>query len=204
MSTSTSGGGSLSPQAAAALQEGIGLVFGRWTALQMAVENKWGGPDSRAKADQLAASILSLGSEFHNSKVLDETIQLGPYYYEDLEDMMFDNIYKSLNSNFADGSIGEVAEQFLIMHEECLENNFSSIEKLRNTWPQGNAVSQSRQMVPEDDDDDSSDDGDEPSMGKDEAARSDDMVIDQPKPSKPTPDADGWTVVPPRRGRGKN
>ena len=53
MSTSTSGGGSLSPQAAAALQEGIGLVFGRWTALQMAVENKWGGPDSRAKADQL-------------------------------------------------------------------------------------------------------------------------------------------------------
>ena len=33
---------------------------------------------------------------------------LGPYYYEDLEDMMFDNIYKSLNSNFADGSIGEV------------------------------------------------------------------------------------------------
>ncbi|VAH14594.1 unnamed protein product [Triticum turgidum subsp. durum] len=70
MSTSTSGGGSLSPQAAAALQEGIGLVFGRWTALQMAVENKWGGPDSRAKADQLAASILSWF-----------TIQLGTIYW---------------------------------------------------------------------------------------------------------------------------
>ncbi|KAM3407349.1 hypothetical protein ACQJBY_001028 [Aegilops geniculata] len=192
MSAPTSGSGSLSPQAAAALQEGIGLVFGRWTALQMAVEKGWGGPDSRAKADQLAASILSW---FTNSK--------GPYYYEDLEDMMFDNIYKSLNSNFADGSIGEVAEQFLIMHEECLENNFSSIEKLRNTRPQGNAVSQSRQMVTEDDDD-SSDDGDEPSMGEDEAARLEDMAVDQPKPSKPTPDADGWTVVPPRRGRGKN
>ncbi|KAF7054329.1 hypothetical protein CFC21_062029 [Triticum aestivum] len=151
-----------------------------------------GAAPSRAKADQLAASILSW---FTNSK--------GPYYYEDLEDMMFDSIYKSLNSNFADGSIGEVAEQFLIMHEECLENNFSSIEKLRNTCPQGNAVSQSRQMVTEDDDD-SSDDGDEPSMGQDEAATSEDMAVDQPKPSKPTPDADGWTVVPPRRGRGKN
>jgi pre-rRNA-processing protein TSR2 len=65
MSASTSGGGPLSPQAAAALQEGIGLVFGRWTALQMAVENQWGGRDSRAKADQLAASILSW---FANSK----------------------------------------------------------------------------------------------------------------------------------------
>ncbi|KAF6982664.1 hypothetical protein CFC21_001027 [Triticum aestivum] len=192
MSASTSGGGSLSPQAAAALQEGIGLVFGRWTALQMAVENEWGGPDSRAKADQLAASILSW---FTNSK--------GPYYYEDLEDMMFDRIYKSLNSNFADGSIREVAEQFFMMHEECLENNFSSIEKLRNTRPQGNVVSQSRQMVTEEDDD-SSDDGDEPSMGEDKAARSDDMAVDQPKPSKPTPGADGWTVVHPRRGQGKN
>ena len=58
-------------------------------------------------------------------------------------------------------------------------------------------------MVTEEDDD-SSDDGDEPSMGEDKAARSDDMAVDQPKPSKPTPDADGWTVVPPRRGRGKN
>jgi pre-rRNA-processing protein TSR2 len=65
MSASTSGGGPLSPQASAALQEGIALVFGRWTALQMAVENQWGGRDSRAKADQLAASILSW---FANSK----------------------------------------------------------------------------------------------------------------------------------------
>uniref|UniRef100_A0A453GZT6 Pre-rRNA-processing protein TSR2 n=1 Tax=Aegilops tauschii subsp. strangulata TaxID=200361 RepID=A0A453GZT6_AEGTS len=59
MSASTSGGGGLSPQAAAALQEGIGLVFARWTALQMAVENEWGGRDSRAKADRLAADVLS-------------------------------------------------------------------------------------------------------------------------------------------------
>ncbi|VAH02344.1 unnamed protein product [Triticum turgidum subsp. durum] len=132
MSASTSGGGSLSPQAAAALQEGIGLVFGRWTALQMAVENEWGGPDSRAKLD-------------HTAFYFSLHFILGPYYYEDLEDMMFDRIYKSLNSNFADGSIREVAEQFFMMHEECLENNFSSIEKLRNTRPQGNVVSQSRQ-----------------------------------------------------------
>jgi pre-rRNA-processing protein TSR2 len=41
-------------------------------------------------------------------------------------------------------------------------------------------------------------------MGGDEAARSEDMAVDEPKPSKPTPDADGWTTVPSRRGRGKN
>ena len=59
-------------------------------------------------------------------------------------------------------------------------------------------------MVTSDDEDGSDDNDDEPSMGEDGAARSEDMAVDEPKPSKPTPDADGWTVVPPRRGRGNN
>ena len=42
----------------AALGEAIRLVSGRWTALQMAVENQWGGRDSRAKAYQFGESIL--------------------------------------------------------------------------------------------------------------------------------------------------
>jgi hypothetical protein len=41
----------------------------------------------------------------------------------------------------------QVAEQLLIMHEECLQSNYSSIEKLRNSRVQGSAVSQSRQVV---------------------------------------------------------
>ncbi|KAI4998748.1 pre-rRNA-processing protein TSR2-like [Hordeum vulgare subsp. vulgare] len=190
MSASTSGGGGLSPQAAAALQEGIGLVFGRWTALQMAVENGWGGRESRAKADRLAADVLSF---FTGSK--------GPYYYDDLEEMMFDSISEFFNADFEDGSVGEVAEQVLIMHEECLQNNYSSIDKLRNTRTQGAAVSQSRMMVT-DDDDDSSDDDDNSSDDDDGDESS--MSVDEPKPPKPAPDADGWTVVPPKRGgRGK-
>ena len=32
--------------AAAAMAECIGLLFGRWTALQLAVQNRWGGLDS--------------------------------------------------------------------------------------------------------------------------------------------------------------
>ncbi|XP_062211989.1 pre-rRNA-processing protein TSR2-like [Phragmites australis] len=194
MAASNSGGGPLSAEAGAALGEGIGLVFGRWTALQMAVENQWGGRDSRAKADQLGASILSW---FCHSK--------GPHYYEDLVDMVYNTISESFNADFEDGSVEEVAEQLLIMHEECLQSNYSSIEKLRNTHVQGNAVSQSRQIAVDDNDDsDSSDDDDDASMMDDEATPPEEMAVDKPKPSKPVPDADGWTVVPPRRGRGKN
>jgi len=189
------GGGPISAEAAAALGEGIRLVFGRWTALQMAVENQWGGRDSRAKADQFGESIHSW---FCRSR--------GPHYFEDLVDMMYDTISDSFNADFEDNSVEEVAEQLLIIHEECLQSNYSSVEKLRNLHVQGNAVSQSRQLAADDADSDSSDDDDD--MMEDEAAVAPvEMVVDRPRPSRPAPDADGWTVVPPRHGgrsRGRN
>jgi len=74
---------------------------------------------------------------------------------------------------------------------------------------QGNAVSQSRQIAADDDDSDSSDDDDDgESMMEDEAAAApEEMAVDRPRPSRPAPDSDGWTVVPPRHGgrsRGRN
>ncbi|KAG2547037.1 hypothetical protein PVAP13_9KG067785 [Panicum virgatum] len=178
------GGGPISAEASAALGEGIGLwrTSGR-------------GCDSRAKADQLAASILSW---FCNSK--------GPHYFEDLADMMDAKISELFNADFQDNSFEELAKQLLIMHEECLQSNYSSIEKLRNSHVQGNAVFQSRQIAGDDDDDsDSSDGDDDTSMMDDEAvAAPEEMAVDRPRPSKAASDVDGWTVVPPRRGRGKN
>jgi len=161
----------------------------------MAVENQWGGRDSRAKADQFGESIHSW---FCRSR--------GPHYFEDLVDMMYDTISDSFNADFEDNSVEEVAEQLLIIHEECLQSNYSSVEKLRNLHVQGNAVSQSRQLAADDADSDSSDDDDD--MMEDEAAVAPvEMVVDRPRPSRPAPDADGWTVVPPRHGgrsRGRN
>ena len=63
-----------------------------------------------------------------------------------------------------------------------------------------------QQIAADDDDSDSSDDDDD--MMEDEAAVAPvEMVVDRPRPSRPAPDADGWTVVPPRHGgrsRGRN
>ena len=61
----------------------------------------------------------------------------------------------------------------------------------------------SHQQIAADDDDD---DGE--SMMEDEAAAApEEMAVDRPRPSRPAPDSDGWTVVPPRHGgrsRGRN
>nr|CAB3493811.1 unnamed protein product [Digitaria exilis] len=56
--------------------------------------------------------------------------------------------------------------------------------------------SSSEQITGDDDSDSSDDDA--------VAAAPEEMAVDRPRPSKPVPDADGWIVVPPRRGRGNN
>lgn len=49
----------LSVEAEAIFREGVALVLSRWSALQLAVDNEWGGRDSRRKSEQLAADVFS-------------------------------------------------------------------------------------------------------------------------------------------------
>lgn len=44
-------------------------------------------------------------------------------------------------------SFKQVAEQLMIMHEDSLKGNYESIEKLRRTGTQVNAVSRSRRVI---------------------------------------------------------
>lgn len=39
-------------------EEGVQLLLTKWTALQLAVENQWGGRDSRDKAEDMYDEIL--------------------------------------------------------------------------------------------------------------------------------------------------
>ncbi|XVF38244.1 hypothetical protein REPUB_Repub20aG0083400 [Reevesia pubescens] len=93
------------------LREGITLLLSRWHGLQMAVQNQWGGHDSFPKSQQLAADIFSW---FFQSKALE---------IEDLENLLHESMLLSLNTDIEDGSIEEVAEQLMIMHEEYLHGN---------------------------------------------------------------------------------
>ncbi|KAA0038692.1 pre-rRNA-processing protein TSR2 [Cucumis melo var. makuwa] len=116
------GGNRLLPADAFPLfQEGIGLVLSRWSALQLAVENEWGGRDSRRKVELLCSDIFTWFTQ--NKEQL---------YIDDLETIL-DEAMLSLNTQVDDGSIEEVAERLIFMHEECVDRNFSSIERLRQS-----------------------------------------------------------------------
>ncbi|KAF5465721.1 hypothetical protein F2P56_015703 [Juglans regia] len=94
-------------EAVSHLREGISLLLSQWTGLQMAIKNGWGGHDSLQKSKQLATDILSwfFQSNAHLS-------------LEDLENFLNESMLFSFNTEIEDGSIEEVAEQLMIMHEE--------------------------------------------------------------------------------------
>ncbi|GAV69874.1 WGG domain-containing protein [Cephalotus follicularis] len=174
-------------------QEGIALTLSRWSALQLAVENEWGGRDSRRIPQLLASDIFSW---FTHSKE--------PLYIDDLENILDEGIV-SLNTIADDGSIEEVSKKLMIMHEECLEGNYQSIEIMRETASQTVARSHIRQVV--DDNDDDMEDEDSSNMMVDGLIldpNSVERAVNEPRPEEVAAgDNDGWVVVSSKRYRGK-
>ncbi|BAU00780.1 hypothetical protein LR48_Vigan442s001400 [Vigna angularis] len=91
------------------LQKSIILLLSRWYALQMAIENQWAGSDSLQKSQQLAADLFSL---FSKSKAL--------VPIEELENLLYECMLLTFNTEIEDGSIEQVAEQLFVIHEEYL------------------------------------------------------------------------------------
>lgn len=192
----------LTAEAAAQLQEGIGLVLSRWTALQMAIENEWGGRGTRDKSNQLNLDIFSA---FTQSK---EKV-----YMDDIEEIL-DEFMISLNTEVNDGSLEEVAEKLMYMHEECLEGNFNSIKVLRETNVGRRPATYVRQDA-SDDDDSSNDGGDRnENLGNNssdmaidstetQSSLGQDMIVEPVIKQSAEVDENGWTTVATRRNKGR-
>ncbi|CAL0332082.1 unnamed protein product [Lupinus luteus] len=95
------------------LQKGIMLLLSRWYALQMAINNQWGGSDSLQKSHHLASHIFSFFSSSN-----------APVPVEDLENLLHEWMLLTFNTEIEDGSIEEyckqVAEELMGIHEEYL------------------------------------------------------------------------------------
>lgn len=101
---------SVKPKTDSLLLGKVSMLLSRWNGLQMAIQNEWGGHDSHQKSEQLAYGIVSW---FSQSKE--------PPNVEDLENLLHENLLLSFNTDIEDGSIEEVAEQLMNLHEEYLQ-----------------------------------------------------------------------------------
>ncbi|KNA06574.1 hypothetical protein SOVF_179760 [Spinacia oleracea] len=84
-------------------QEGISLVFSKWWALQMAVQNEWGGHDSHTKSVNFSSDIFNFFYKPNRKE---------PIYIDDLEEELNVGL-DSFNTTADDGSVEEVAVQLM-------------------------------------------------------------------------------------------
>ncbi|XP_042040795.1 uncharacterized protein LOC121786262 [Salvia splendens] len=182
----------ITPEAAAQFGNGIQMVFSRWAALRMAIENGWGGRDSLHNLQQLGHNLFNFLTQSKDQ-----------VYIGDVEDILYE-FMDPLNTEIQDGSVEEVAERLMVMREECLEGQFDSIKKLRETNVP--SVSYTRQTNSDDEEDSDEDDAiiennmsamevDVPQQQRQLDHNLTDIVADESS-TKDTPEVvDGWTVV---------
>ncbi|OVA04732.1 Pre-rRNA-processing protein TSR2 [Macleaya cordata] len=131
-----------SPESDSLLAEGISLILSRWTGLELALAYRSYDRYSRGKVEQLSNDIFSW---FTQSKE--------PLYVDDLENLLRESMLLFFDTLLDDDSDEDVATHLMIMHEECLQGKYETIEKLRKS-SRGEVVSRTIQVVNEDEDND--------------------------------------------------
>ncbi|KAG0623006.1 hypothetical protein M758_3G141300 [Ceratodon purpureus] len=89
-------------EAVSKLASGVHSTFVRWTALQLAVENEWGGRSSSQKAAQLENDVLGW---FVHSKAR--------WYIDELEELLDVVMIEQFNVQTEDDSLQEEVLYFL-------------------------------------------------------------------------------------------
>lgn len=103
------------PEHAPAFTEGLRGILARWTALQLAITNEWGGADSVQKGEQMAEE---LNEWFLKRK--------GGKYAEDLEELLLEILGDDFNVQCEDGSPREVARIACTMFEQVAQGDYAT------------------------------------------------------------------------------
>ncbi|KAK9908850.1 hypothetical protein WJX75_003784 [Coccomyxa subellipsoidea] len=186
--------GQLPAQARPLFEEGATLVFRRWTALSLAVEGQWGGASSVEKADKIWADTMDW---FYKNK---------EHYSDDLGMELEDSMEQEFNMKLEDGSPYEVAKVLVLLHNELLARDDTTLTRLRQSAPVPPAASRQERVdrdgtvVAGNGDASSSDSDSDMEEGGMEATAADSM---QAQPQGPIIDEEGFELVQKRRPRGK-
>lgn len=198
-------------EAADAFSRAARALLRRWTALGLAVENEWGGPESESKAENLFEETLQL-FEAHGTAVT----------HEHLSNMLAEAMADDFGVHLEDRSDEQIAHELVELHSQCVHNSITKAQQLiardmqQGQVPPGLAQSRGEEddapdaNDSDDDDEDASDQNGDPASQAQPAHTADartvesredvDMETQQRKQqAEAQPDEDGF--VPVVRGR---
>ncbi|KAK5780347.1 Tsr2p PWA37_002692 [Arxiozyma heterogenica] len=110
------------PKQQARFELGISMLVYSWDALDIAVINQWGGIESAEKRDWITGIIVDL---FKNNKAVDSPL---------LEETLLYAMLDEFDTHVDDGSAQPIANNMIILYDECRQLNYSRVEELYTKW----------------------------------------------------------------------
>ncbi|GAB5587724.1 rRNA accumulation-related protein [Umbelopsis nana] len=166
----------------AAFTEGLNYVLCSWSALKLAVDQEWGGPDSIEKREWMAETLVDYFGA--NAKKLDEF---------DVEDILIQIMSDEFHTDLEDGSAYAVSKHLVTMFNQCIHGDYSEVTKLREKV--ASRTQQPAGQAADNNEDSDSDDGDVGDEAEDEDAMDVEEPAAPPSPQGPIIDEDGFQLV---------
>ncbi|CDO92252.1 unnamed protein product [Kluyveromyces dobzhanskii CBS 2104] len=166
---------------------GVSMLVYKWEALEVAVVNQWGGPESADKRDWVTSVIIDL---FKNERIVD--VQL-------LEETLVYAMFDEFDTNVEDESALPIAAAIILIYRECVAQNYSSVEQLYLSWMQNKDKSDASKLVvvaeSSDEEENNEEGGEDVDMDMDVDVPHLVASESQPAASEPIVDEDGFELV---------
>jgi pre-rRNA-processing protein TSR2 len=168
---------------------GISLILSNWQALSIAVDNEWGGNDSKDKRDWFAGAVSEL---FTSNPDTDN---------QDLEDMLLQVMEDEFELALDDGSETLIAAAIIKIKDEISYRDFSTVDAMWEAFKSKKGKVKAVRVGPSSDDEDSVDDESDSDDSDEDMEDADDAAAPRLAREKVVPevDEDGFTKVVGRR-----
>merc|ERR1712156_15798 len=171
--------------------EAVRRILKSWTALQLAVEHSFGGPESTEKAEWLVYAIDTWFKENANIET-----------YE-MEDFLEEVLNTEFDLRVEDNSIQQVANMICLYYRLSQENRVDDILKRLELLPKASSSQNSERDTRRYDFDTTDDEGpyQAPPRASQNTSASNETGEDMEEDNADAEEEDGWNVI--RRGRKK-
>ncbi|GAO51506.1 hypothetical protein SAICODRAFT_22391 [Saitoella complicata NRRL Y-17804] len=173
-------------KAQSVFEAGVAFALHLWTALSLAVDQEWGGPDSADKRDWMAGVVVDM---FESGKDIEP---------DDIADQLDQIMQDEFDVSLEDDSSYQVAGTCVKLHKDCAAGDFTFASTLKKQFSE-KRPSAAKRMLQEGDEEDSSDEEGEAVDQEGDTAMGDEEPAAKPEP---VIDEDGFELVQkPRKGR---